>query len=122
MICLSRNMIKQTFWFEKEIMCYVFVNFKQIPRDLHNLIVWGMVFTSCLLCPGVGTLTLSRPGRGRIRPHVGSCLCRAKTVSRRKLKLCDFYYILISYHFEYKLVPWDIHCCNGHAIVEEWLA
>ena len=35
-------MIKQTFWFEKEIMCYVFVNFKQIPRDLHNLIVWSM--------------------------------------------------------------------------------
>ena len=41
-----------------------------------------------------------------------------KTVSSRKLKLSDFYYILIGLNSEYKPVPWDIHCCHGNAIVE----
>ena len=39
-------------------------------------------------------LTLNRPGGG-IRSQAGSSLCCAKTVSSGKLKLCDFYYILI---------------------------
>ena len=64
-------------------------------------------------------LTLNRPGGGGgIRPQAGSCLCCAETVSSRKLKLSDFYYILIGLNFEYKPVPWDIHCCHGNAIVE----
>ena len=33
-------------------------------------------------------------GGGRIRPQSGSFLCCAETVNSRKLKLCDFYYIL----------------------------
>ena len=40
-----------------------------------------------------------------IHPQAGSSLCCAETVSSRKLKLCDFYYILISFDFEYKQVP-----------------
>ena len=40
-----------------------------------------------------------------IRPQAGSSLCCAETVSSRKLKLCDFYNILISFHSEYKPVP-----------------
>ena len=63
-------------------------------------------------------LTLNRPGGGGIRPQAGSCLCCAETVSSRKLKLSDFYYILIGLNSEYKPVPWDIHCCHGNAIVE----
>ena len=58
-------------------------------------------------------------GGGGIRPQAGSSLCCAETVSSRKLKLCDFYYILIGLNSEYKPVPWDIHCCHGNAIVEE---
>ena len=58
-------------------------------------------------------------GGGRILPQVGSSLCCAETVSRRKLKLCDFYYILIGFNSEYKPVPSDIHCCHGNAAVEE---
>ena len=57
-------------------------------------------------------------GGGRIRPQAGSSLCCAETVSSRKLKLSDFYYILIGLNSEYKPVPWDIHCCHGNAIVE----
>ena len=57
-------------------------------------------------------------GGGGIRPQSGSSLCCAETVSSRKLKLSDFYYILIGLNSEYKLVPWDIHCCHGNAIVE----
>ena len=57
-------------------------------------------------------------GGGGIRPQAGSSLCCAETVSSRKLKLCDFYYILIGLNSEYKPVPWDIHCCHGNAIVE----
>ena len=65
------------------------------------------------------TLTLNRPGGGGgIRPQAGSFLCCAETVSSRKLKLSDFYYILIGLNSEYKAVPWDIHCCHGNAIVE----
>ena len=56
-----------------------------------------------------------------IRPQAGSSLCCAETVSSRKLKLSDCYYILIGFHFEYTPVPWDIHCCHGNAIVEECL-
>ena len=64
-------------------------------------------------------LTINRPGGGGgIRPQAGSCLCCAETVSSRKLKLSDFYYILIGLNSEYKPVPWDIHCCHGNAIVE----
>ena len=65
-------------------------------------------------------LTLNRPGESGIRLQARSPLCCAETVSSRKLKLCDFYYILISFHFEYKPVLWDIHCCHGSTIVEEW--
>ena len=65
------------------------------------------------------SLTLNRRrgggGGGRV---VGIC---AETVCHRKVQLSDFYYILIGFHFEYKLVPWDIHCCHGNAIVEECL-
>ena len=60
------------------------------------------------------TLTLNRRGvGGGIRPQAGSSLCCAETVSSRKLKLSDFYYILISLNSEYKpgpmghpLLPW----------------
>ena len=55
---------------------------------------------------------------GGIRPQAGSSLCCAETVSSRKLKLSDFYYILIGLNSEYKPVQWDIHCCHGNAIVE----
>ena len=57
-------------------------------------------------------------GGGGIRPKAGSSLCYAETVSNRKLKLCDFYCILIGLNSEYKPVPWNIHCCHGNAIVE----
>ena len=65
-------------------------------------------------------LTLNRPGGrwGEIRPQAGSSLCCAETISSRKLKLCDFYYILIGLNSKYKSVPWDIHYCHGNAIVE----
>ena len=49
-------------------------------------------------------LTLNRPGGG-IRPQAGSSLCCAESVSSRKLKLCDFYYILIGLNSVYKPVP-----------------
>ena len=61
--------------------------------------------------------TLNRP-RGGIRPQACSSLCCAETVSSRKLKLSHFYYILISLNSEYKIVPWDFHCCHGNVIVE----
>ena len=63
------------------------------------------------------TLTLNRPAGG-IRPRTGSSLYCAETVSSRKLKLSDFYYILIGLNSEYKPVPWEIHCCHGNAIVD----
>ena len=62
-----------------------------------------------------------KQARGGIRPQTGSSPCCAETVSSSKLKLSDFYYILIGFHFEYKPVPWDIHSCHGNAIVEECL-
>ena len=71
--------------------------------------------------PDLKHLTVNRPGGGgggRIRPQAGSSLCCAETVSSRKLKFCDFYYILIGLNSEYKRVPWNIHCCHGNAIVE----
>ena len=40
-------------------------------------------------------------GGGGIRPQAGSSLCCAETVSSGKLKLCDFYYILIGLNSEY---------------------
>ena len=58
---------------------------------------------------------------GGIRPQACSSLCCAETVSSRKLKFSDFYYILIGLNYEYKPVPWDIHCCHGNAIVEGFL-
>ena len=64
-------------------------------------------------------LTLNRPGGGGgIRPQAGSSFCCAETVSSRKLKLSDVYYILIGLNSEYKPVQWDIHCCHGNTIVE----
>ena len=57
-------------------------------------------------------------GGDGVRTQAGSSLCCAKTVNSRKLKLCDFYYILIGLNYEYKPVSWDIHCCHGNAIVE----
>ena len=57
-------------------------------------------------------------GGGGICPQAGSSLCCAETVSSMKLKLSDFYYILIGLNFDYKPVPWDIYCCYGNAIVE----
>ena len=57
-------------------------------------------------------------GGDGIHPQDGSSLCCAETVSSRKLKLSDFYYILIGLNSEYKPVPWDIHCCHGNIIVE----
>ena len=57
-------------------------------------------------------------GGGGIRPQAGFSLYCAETVSSRKLKLCDFYYIVIGLNSEYKPVPWDIYCCHGNAIVE----
>ena len=70
--------------------------------------------------PSLVTLTLNRSGGGGdgIRPQAGYSLCCAETVSSRKLKFCDFYYILIGLNSEYKPVPWDIHCCHDNAIVE----
>ena len=70
------------------------------------------VFGSCALNP--------KQARGRAESAHGfsSSLCSAEKVSIRKLKLCDFYYILIGLNSEYKPVPWDIHCCHGNAIVE----
>ena len=44
-------------------------------------------------------------GEGGIRPQAGSSLCCAETVSSRKLKLSDFYYILIGWNSEYKPFP-----------------
>ena len=55
---------------------------------------------------------------GGIRPQASSSLCCAETVSSRKLKLCDFYYIIIGLNSECKPVPLDIYCCHGNAIVE----
>ena len=63
----------------------------------------------------------ARGGGGGICPQAGSSLCCAEMVSRRKLKLSDFYYILIGFNSEYKSVSWDIHCCHGNAIVEKCL-
>ena len=54
------------------------------------------------------SLTLSRPeggGGGGIRPQAGSSLCCVETVSSRKPRFCDFYYILIGLNSEYKPVP-----------------
>ena len=71
---------------------------------------------NCLRWRGKRKLTLNRPGG--IRSQACSFLCCAETVSSRKLKLSDFYCILIGLNSEYKPVPWDIHCCHGSAIVE----
>ena len=61
----------------------------------------------------------SRGGGGRRNPPTGwFSPCCAETVSSKKLKLSDFYYILIGLNSEYKPVPLDIHCCHGNAIVE----
>ena len=73
-----------------------------------------------LWCYGLGVINPKQAGGGGgIRTQAGSSLCCTETVSRGKLKLCDFYYILIGLNSEYKPVPWDIHCCHGNAIVEE---
>ena len=60
---------------------------------------------------------LKQAGGGRIRSQTGSSLCFAETVKSKKLKLYDFYYVLIGFNCEYKPVSWDIHCCHGNAIV-----
>ena len=55
---------------------------------------------------GYLSLTLNRTegggGGSGIRPQAGSSLCCAETVSSRKLKLFDFYYILIVLNSKYK--------------------
>ena len=60
----------------------------------------------------VPPLTLNRQGGG------GGGRSRPQAVSNRKLKHCDFYYILIGLNSEHKPVPWDIYCCHDNAIVE----
>ena len=86
---------------------------------MNSIAVSSEIFDDSALAPKLdSSLTLNRPGGGGIRPQAGSCLCCAETVSSRKLKLSDFYYILIGLNSEYKPVPWDIHCCHGNAIVE----
>ena len=72
----------------------------------------NLVFSVCPL-----PLNPKQAGGG-IRPQAGSPLCCAETVSSRKLKLSDFYYILIGLNSEYKPIPWDINCCHGNTIVE----
>ena len=57
-------------------------------------------------------------GGSRICLQDGSFLCCAEVVGSRKLKLCHFYYILIGFNSEYKLVPWDMHCCHWSTIRE----
>ena len=50
-------------------------------------------------------LSLNMPGEGgggggeEFQTQAGSSVCCAETVGSRKIKLCDFYYILISFHF-----------------------
>ena len=93
----------------------VFLSFSQLPFGL-------------LQCPGFQnftrydfstTLQLNpKQAGGGIHPQAGSSRCCAETVSSRKLKLCDFYYILIGLNSKYKPVPWDIHCCHDNIIVE----
>ena len=75
-------------------------------------------FLPVLLNEKYFTLFNPKQAGGGIRPQAGSSLCCAETVSSRKLKLSDFYYILIGLNSEYKPVPWGIHCCHGNAIVE----
>ena len=60
------------------------------------------------------SLTLNRWGM-----DLPSSLCCA--VSSRKLKLCDFYCILIGFHFEYKPVSSDINCGHTNPLAEECL-
>ena len=94
------------------------VVFKISRLFIFSLSCWSSIFEARILNT-LYVLTLNRPGGGGgIRPQAGSSLCCAETVSIRKLKLSDFYYILIDLNSEYKPVPWDIHCCHGNAIVE----
>ena len=58
-------------------------------------------------------------GGAEFAQQAGSFLWCPKTVSSRKLKLCDFYYILIGFNFEYKPVPRDMHCCHCNTTVED---
>ena len=89
----------------------------KVPISLATSLI-ETVSLDIILLMRLRTLTLNRPGLGGIRPQAGSSLCCAETVSSRKLKLSDFYYILIGLNSEYKPGPWDIHCCHGNAIVE----
>ena len=69
-------------------------------------------------------LTLNRPGGGggmEVTHKLVLPSAVLKQLAVGSTKLCDFYYIQISFHFEYKPVRWDIHCCHGNAIVEECL-
>ena len=68
------------------------------PRVIPKAVKIEMIVIPC-------SLTLNRPGGGGIRPQAGSSLCCAETLSSRKLKLSDFYYILIGLNSEYKPVP-----------------
>ena len=68
--------------------------------------------------PFIFSLTYPKQAGG-IHPEAGSSLCCAETVSSGKLKLCDFYYILIGFNSEYKPVTWEIHCFHHNALVEE---
>ena len=88
------------------------------PLLLNRMDILGI--SNALFPPGYETSCHFNPKQagGGIRPQTGSSLCCAETVSSRKLKLSDFYYILIGLNSEYKPVPSDIHCCHGNAIVE----
>ena len=97
----------------------------KLNRNLWNFLTVCTIFFMNIIKQYKITLHLSekafnpkQAGGGGIRPQAGSFLCCAETVSSRKLKLSDFYYILIGLNSEYKAVPWDIHCCHGNAIVE----
>ena len=39
----------------------------------------------------------------------------------RKIKLCDFQYKLISFHFKHRLISRETHCCHDNTTVEECL-
>ena len=68
------------------------------------------------------TINLKQAWGGGENPPTGwffSLLCLNGS---RKLKLDDFYHVLISFHLEYKPVPWNIHYSHGNAIVDKRLA
>ena len=67
------------------------------------------------------TINPKQAGGGGIRPQTGFSPCCVEMVGISKLKICDFHYILITFHFKYKPVTWDIHYFQDNAIVGECL-